>query len=254
MSEEYNPESLDDMFEASPATQEAVKQEPPQPEEGSTEATKPTEAAPEAPAEGNELTEALSRTEQRLKDTQKWGNEAHQKFLKAQERLHELGEITDEEMAEVRKTVPGTQDEMKVHVDEFYTRYNIVKEFIKDKDGSDPDELVEAFKGVYGSDQQAMLEFAKIPAEKKVNYVLERGREVLDLHKGVKQYGSVAAALAEIRKQAAAAALESVETAKSKKANDSDEETVKAKPRLPQGAGATAEQQYKPQSLTELLE
>lgn len=255
MSDEYQAQSLDVLFDSSQATQPVEQEtELPQEETSSDEVQETTkEETPKQP-DVAELEERLKKMEQRHKDTQKWANEAHQAKLKLMEKLHELGEATDEELAEVRKQTPGTQDEMASHVNEFFTRYNIVKEYIREREGFDPDELVEAFKTMYGNDQAVMQEFAMTPADKKVVYVLDKGREVSELHKAVKEHGgSMASALKAIKAKAAEEALASLTLKSTKKTETSDENSIKAKPRI-YGSGGVTEQEYQPKSINQLLE
>lgn len=264
MSDEYQAKGLDALFTASPSKTAAVAEAHPQETEtqetvkvDNQETDVETKADPKAAEKGDEdttvdtgkLLEDYEKTNKRLKDSQKWGNEAHQKFLKAQEKLLELGEITQEEFNEAKKAAPTTNNDLQAHADEFSKRYQVVKDFLVDS-GENPDELVAAFDAIFGNDPATRQEFVTVPPEKKVKYVLDKGREGLEFYHAIKKYGTISAALTAIKQDAAK------DTSKTVRKSDTtqDENTQKPRVRLSEGGATVTANTYSQRPLTQLME
>jgi len=254
MSDENKAPSLSELFDSSLQTEDAVTEDQTSEDEAldTDEASDDTDTK-EVPEKEEDLDKVLSEQEklnERFKETQKWGNKAHQNYIKSLEKLHAVGEITDEELEKAKKEGIATeQNDMQAHSKEFWEQYGAVKDFLVDN-GQNPDELVESFMGVCGRDQNILNEFMTLPANKKVKFVLEQGRDVLELHQNLKKYGSYGATLKAIKK---AAVDEYLKGAPAPTKQDDADNSVKKRPRIASGGADVETQVITQPSLTQLM-
>lgn len=254
MSDEYESQKLDALFGSSPAKQDAPEAKLPQQDDTATEEApakvsaeeQEPNADPKPSVSLEELLQSQEKTNKRLQDTQKYANERNQKYLDAVEKLHEAGLIDDEELKDARKsTAKAEPNEVQEASQDFLGRWNSVKEVLADQ-GYEPDEVLMSFDTLFGKDPSIIKEFIETPAEKRVKYVLDKGKEGLPLYKAMKQYGSLPAAVAALQKQA----MEAVE---SKMSDEKQTSVQKPKPRIDGGGAGSKAPEYTSQSITNLM-
>lgn len=158
------------------------------------------ETTPEDNSEETPEDPKITEFEKRLQDTQKWGNEAHQKNQALMKRLKEEFDWTDDEIAKY-----SAGNDLKEQADEFAKRINTeldtAKEIYAEATGKTDEELEEAiaaFDAIATIDRELHRELMAVPAHKQAMFILRKGEELKDIGQELKKHKSVASAFKEL--------------------------------------------------------